>query len=69
MPRKLRGTLILSNLNSIHISIQPIILYKSYSIATPEPLEQLLLNNYVRIVALKPDLQVAFFYYTKEFFY
>ena len=53
----------------MHTSTQLIILYKSYSVATLEPLEPLLLNNYVRVAAFAPDLQAAFFYDVREFFY
>jgi hypothetical protein len=63
------GTLTLSNLNSMHTATHLIILYKSYSVATVEPLEPLLLNNYIRVAALAPDLRAASFYNAREFFY
>jgi len=50
------GTLTLSNSNSIHTPVFPIALYKSCSAATPEHSEHLL-ENYIRIVALAPDLR------------
>jgi hypothetical protein len=69
MLRKLRGTLTLSNLNSMYTLIQLIILCKSYSVATLEPLKPLLLNNYVRVVTLTPDLRAASFHDAREFFH
>jgi hypothetical protein len=67
VPRKIIGTLTLSNLNSIHISAQPIILYKSYSVVTFGPPKPVLLNNYFCVVALTLDLQAVFFYNITEF--
>ena len=37
--------------------------------ATLEPLEPLLLNNYVRVVTLAPDLRATSFYDAREFFH
>jgi hypothetical protein len=68
VPRKIIDTLTLSNLKSVHTLIFTIILYKAYSVATLEPLEPFPLNNYVRVVALAPDLQAASFHNAREFF-
>jgi hypothetical protein len=61
------GTLILSISNSVHKSISPIFLYKSCSVATSEHSEPLPLENYVRIVALAPDLREVPLYGAIEF--
>jgi hypothetical protein len=53
----------------MHTSTQLIILCKPYSVATVEPLEPLLLNNYVRVAALAPDLRAASFHDAREFFH
>jgi hypothetical protein len=50
------GTLTLSILKSMHTLISPIFSYKLYSIATPGHLKPVLLENYIRIIALTPDL-------------
>jgi hypothetical protein len=63
------GTLTLSISNSGHTSISPIFLYKSCSVATPEHSEPLPLENYVRIVALAPDLRKVPLYGATEFLY
>jgi hypothetical protein len=63
------GILTLSILNSVHTSISPIILYKLCSVATSKYFETLLLENYVRIIALAPDLQTVLLYSTIEFLY
>ncbi len=47
--------------------MSPIFLYKSYPVATPKHSETLLLENYVRIVALAPDLQKVSFHSAIEF--
>ena len=62
MPRKLTGTLTLSNLTSTHTSTHVIILYKSCYMAIFKYSETLLLVNYVRVVAYRPDLRVVSFY-------
>src|SRR5436305_1391565 len=61
------STLTLSISNSVHTSISPIFLYKSCSVATPEHPEPLPLENYVRIVALAPDLPTVPLYGATEF--
>jgi hypothetical protein len=61
------GTLTLSKSNFVHKSTSLIILYKSRSVATPDHLKPLILENYVRIVALGPDLRAASFYNVREF--
>jgi hypothetical protein len=62
MPRKIIGTLTLSNLNSMYTLTHFIIFYKSYSAATPQYSKPLPLLNYVCVVALTPNLQVVLFY-------
>jgi len=62
VPRKMIGTLTLSNLNSIYISMYLLILYKSYFAVTLKYSKPVLLINYIRVVALTPDLQVILFY-------
>jgi hypothetical protein len=62
------GTLTLSKSNFVHTLTSPIILYyKSRSVATPGYPEPLILENYVRIVALGPDLRAVSFYNVREF--
>lgn len=61
------GTLTLSNLGSVHISIFPIVLYKLYSMATPKQYRPLYLENNVRIVAFAPDLRKVPFHGVIEF--
>jgi hypothetical protein len=51
------GTLTLNILKSVHTLISPIILYKLYSVATPEHPKYRRLKNRVRIVALTLNLQ------------
>ena len=51
----------------MHTSMSPIFLYKSRSIATPKHSEPLLAENYVRIVALAPDLWKVPVYSATEF--
>ena len=53
----------------MHISTQLTILCKLYSVATVELLEPLLLNNYVRVVTVAPDLRAASFYGARVFFH
>ena len=43
--------------------------YKLYSVATPRHLKPLLLEYYIIIVALTPDLKRVFFYSLTEFLY
>jgi len=63
------GTLTLSILKSVHISISLIFSYKLYSVATPRHTKPLLLENHVHIVALTPDLQRVSFYSVIDFLY
>jgi hypothetical protein len=58
------GTLTLNISDSVYTLISPIFLYKSCSVATPEHSEPLPLENYVRVVALAPDLQKVSVYST-----
>ena len=47
--------------------MSPIFLYKSCSVATPQHSEPLLLENYVHIVVLAPNLRKVSFYGVIEF--
>jgi hypothetical protein len=67
VPEKMIGTLILSNLKSVHTPIKLKNLCKSYSVATLEALEALPSNNYIRVVAFRPDLWAASFHNAREF--
>jgi hypothetical protein len=67
VPEKIIGTLTLSILKSMHTSISLVMFRELYSIATPRYSKPLPLENHVRIVALKPDLQRVPFYSTIEF--
>jgi hypothetical protein len=69
MPKKIIGTLTLSILKSVYTLISPIFFYKLYSVATPGYPKPLLLENYVRIVALTPNLWIVFVYSIIEFLY
>ena len=62
MPRKFKGTLTLNILKSVHTSKYPISLSEPYSVATSEASGPFLLENYVRVVALAPDLRAAYFH-------
>ena len=66
MPRKLKGTLTLNILKSVHTSNYPILFSKLYTVATPEHSRPLLLENYIYDIALAPNLQVVSFYYIRE---
>ena len=68
MPRKLRATLTLNILKSVHTSNYPILLSEPYTVATPEHSGPLSPENYVRVVALAPDLRAASFHDAREFF-
>jgi hypothetical protein len=57
VPRKIISTLTSSISNYVHTSISPIFLYNLCSVAIVEHSKPLPLENYVRIVALAPDLQ------------
>jgi hypothetical protein len=59
VPRKTVGTLTSSNSESVHTSIFPTVLYKSFAVATPEHSGPLPLG---RIVAFAPDLRRASFH-------
>jgi hypothetical protein len=65
--RKIICTLTSNNSDSVHTSLSPIFLYKLCSIATPKHSEPLLPENYVRIVALSPDLWTVSIYSATEF--
>jgi hypothetical protein len=69
VPEKMIGTLTSSILKSVHTLMSPISFYKLYSVATPEHLELLLLENHVRIITLTPDLQRVSFYTITDFFH
>ena len=69
MPRNLKGILTLSTSKSIHKSISLISLYMSHFIATPKYLEPLLLENYIYVIALAPDLQRVSLHGVIEFLY
>ena len=56
-----------SNSESVHTLVSAIVLYKSYTIATPKHLEPFLPKNYIRIVAFAPNLHRAFFYSRIDF--
>jgi hypothetical protein len=56
------GTLHLRLCAHIDMTISLIVLYKSCSVATPEHSKPFSLENYVRIVALAPDLQKVSLY-------
>jgi hypothetical protein len=62
VPRKLRGTLTPSNSNSVYTSVFPIVLYRSYTMATPKHRDPFQLGNYLRIIAFAPGLRRGSFY-------
>ena len=68
VPRKVRGTLTSSILNSVHISVSPIFLCNLYSVAISEHSKSLL-ENYIRVIALAPDLRAVPLYSIIKFFY
>jgi hypothetical protein len=57
VPEKIIGTSTSSILKSVRTLISPIFSYKLYSVATLGHPDPLLLENYIRIIALTPDLQ------------
>jgi hypothetical protein len=69
MPRKIITTLTLSKSNFVHTLTSPIILYKSRSVATLGHPKPLTLENYVCIVALRPNLRAASFYNIRGFLF
>ena len=69
MPRKIIGTLTLSTLNSIPILISPIFLYKLYSITSSKYSKPFLLEHYICIITLTPNLQKVSIYSIIEFLY
>jgi len=69
VPRKSRGTLTLNIFKSVHTSKYSILLFEPYPVATPEHSAPLPPENYIRVVALAPDLRAAFFYDGREFFH
>ena len=69
MPEKIIETLTLRILRYIHTSISPIFSYKLYSVATPGHSKHLSPENYIRVIALTPDLHRVSFYSVIEFLY
>jgi hypothetical protein len=69
MLEKMISTLTLSILKSIYTLISLIFSYKLYSVATPEYLKSILLENHVCIIALTLDLQRVSFYNIIGFLY
>jgi hypothetical protein len=67
VPRKITGTLTLSNLGSVHTLVFTIILYKSCAIATPKHRDPSHLENYVRIIVFALVLQRASFSWVIKF--
>jgi len=63
------GTLTLSILIFVHTLTSSIFLHQSCSVATYKHSKLLLLENYVRIVALAPDLRKVHLYSATEFLY
>ena len=59
MPRKVRGTSTLSILNTIYISLFPIFLYNLYSVALSEYSKSFLLENYIYVIILAPNLRTV----------
>src|SRR2546423_6305625 len=57
----MRGTLNSSNADSVHTLIFTAILYTLYNIAILKHLEALIFKNYIRVVALTPNLRRASF--------
>ncbi len=68
VPRKIIGTLTLSNLNLVYILVSPIYLYKLCLVATLKYFKCLLLKKYVYIV-LASNLRKVSLYRVIEFFY
>jgi hypothetical protein len=68
VPRKLRTTLTLNTLKSVHTLNYSILLSESYIVTTPEYSGPLILKNYICVVALAPGLRAATFYDIREFF-
>ena len=67
IPQNIRGTLTLSDHNSIHMLRFIIILYKSCNRASFKHLGQLPPINYIYIVTFAPNLQRASFYSIIEY--
>jgi hypothetical protein len=53
----------------VHILVYPMFLYKLYFMATPRHSKPLLLNKYIYIVVLAPDLQKVSVYSNIDFPY
>ena len=68
MPEKMTGTLTLDMSKTLHISIFPKILHKSYSLATIEHPKSFLLKIYFDVVVLASDLYNVSIYSKREFF-
>jgi hypothetical protein len=62
VPRNIRGTLTLSNSDSVYMLISIIVLDKSCTIAIIKHLELLISKNYVCIIALRLIYKEPFFY-------
>jgi len=56
MPEKMTGTLTLDISKTLHISMHPKLLYRSYSLATIKHPKPLLLESYLDVAVLVPDL-------------
>jgi hypothetical protein len=61
VPRNTRGTLTLSNSDSVYTSISVIVLDKSCTVAVIKHLELLVSKNYVCIIALRLIYKEPFF--------
>jgi hypothetical protein len=61
VPRNTRGTLTLSNSDSVYTSVFVIVLDKSCTIAVLKHLELLISKNYVYIIALRLIYKKLFF--------
>ena len=68
VPRKLKATLTLNILKSVHTPNYLILLSEPYTVATPEHSGPLSPENYIRVVTLAPDLRAASFRDAREFF-
>jgi hypothetical protein len=67
VPRKKTSTLNVSNSHSVHTSIFPIVLYKSYSVAGLEYVILPTKKTYLPLAAFAPDLRRALFHSVVEF--
>ena len=67
MTRHIRGTLNLSNADSVHTLIFTAILYALYTIAILKYLEALIFKIYIRVIALTLNSRRASFYRLADF--